>query len=172
MEKSYPRNTCACFTGHRAISVDDMRSSAELISEQIRALRDEGIVNYYAGGALGFDFAASVTLLNMKNIMPELTLNLVLPCHDYDKKWAKNEKELFSRVIARADTVVYTSEHYSNFCMHLRNRYMVDRSSVCIAYMTENKGGTASTVDYARKKGLRIINIAKPYGDQINFFVR
>lgn len=168
MGNSYPRNTCACFTGHRSISVDDMRFSAELISEQIRLLKEDGIVNYYAGGALGFDFTASVTVLNMKNIIPQLTLNLVLPCRDYDKKWTKNERELFLRVISRADSVVYTSEEYTKFCMHVRNRYMVDRSSVCIAYMTEEKGGTVSTVDYARRKGLRIINIAQPYGDQIN----
>ena len=169
MEKIYPQNTCACFTGHRAISVEEMRRASEMISNQILRLKDVGIVNYYAGGALGFDFTASVTLLNMKNIIPELTLNLALPCRDYDKKWAKTEKELFARVIARADSVVYTSEGYTRFCMHVRNKYMVDRSSVCIAYMTEDKGGTVSTVDYARRKGLRIINVAEPYGDQISF---
>ena len=169
MEKNYPQNTCACFTGHRAIGIDDMRRCADMISKQILALKDEGVVNYYAGGARGFDFAASVTLLNMKNMIPELTLNLVLPCRDYDKKWKKAERELFAKVIARADSVVYTSEGYTKFCMHIRNRYMVDRSSVCIAYMTEAKGGTASTVEYARKKGLKIINIAEPFGDQISF---
>jgi uncharacterized membrane protein len=36
----------------------------------------------------------------------------------------------------------------------------VDNSSVCICYLTESTGGTAYTVDYAKKAGIRVINIA------------
>lgn len=44
--------------------------------------------------------------------------------------------------------------------MFRRNRYLVDNSSICIAYLTKNKGGTAYTVDYAKKLGVTVINIA------------
>ena len=44
--------------------------------------------------------------------------------------------------------------------MHKRNRHLVDNSSACIAYLTESKGGTAYTVDYADKHDLTIFNIA------------
>lgn len=166
----YPPETCACFTGHRAISRDDMRTAAEKTAEQVRLLYNKGIFNYYAGGALGYDLAASVTLLNLKNTMPRLTLNLALPCPGYMKKWSEGEIALFERVKSRADSCVYVSDEYHRGCMHKRNRYMVDRSSVCIAYMTEESGGTVSTVSYALKKGLKVINVAGdlPYG-QIGF---
>ena len=52
------------------------------------------------------------------------------------------------------------SEAYTQGCMHRRNRHLVDHSSVCICYLTGSSGGTAYTVNYARKQGLEIINIA------------
>ena len=45
--------------------------------------------------------------------------------------------------------------------MHKRNRHLVDNSSLCIAYLTKESGGTAYTVNYARQSGLTIINIGK-----------
>ena len=46
--------------------------------------------------------------------------------------------------------------------MQKRNRHLVDNSSACICYLTKSAGGTAYTVNYARRMGLRIINIAGP----------
>lgn len=45
--------------------------------------------------------------------------------------------------------------------MFKRNRHLVDNSSICIAYLTEETGGTAYTVKYANQKGVRVINIAE-----------
>lgn len=42
-----------------------------------------------------------------------------------------------------------------------RNRHLVDNSSACISYLTENKGGTFYTVNYAKSKGVEVINIAE-----------
>lgn len=165
---TYSPDSCACFTGHRAMSSDEMKKASLLISREVTELYDRGIYNYYAGGALGFDFAASVTVLNMKAMLPKLTLNLALPCRDYMKKWSFSQTELFERVMARADSVVYVSEEYSRGCMQVRNRYMVDRSGVCIAYLKESRGGTYNTVGYAKKKGVKVINLAgNQYADQI-----
>lgn len=61
----------------------------------------------------------------------------------------------------KADKVVYTSQEYTRGCMHKRNRHLVDNSSACISYLTENKGGTFYTVNYAKSKGIEVINIAE-----------
>lgn len=45
--------------------------------------------------------------------------------------------------------------------MHRRNRHLVDHSGTCICYLTRSTGGAAYTVDYARRKGLHVINIAE-----------
>ena len=44
--------------------------------------------------------------------------------------------------------------------MHKRNRYLVDHSSICIAYLTENRGGTFYTANYANTSQIPVINIA------------
>lgn len=66
----------------------------------------------------------------------------------------------FDTLAAQADQVIYTSEEYTRGCMHKRNRYLVDHSSICICYLTEDHGGTAYTVKYADKRHLQIINLA------------
>ncbi len=56
-----------------------------------------------------------------------------------------------------ADKFVYTSKTYFKGCMQVRNRHLVNNSSVC--YLTKKIGGTFSTVKYAYSKGLDIYNI-------------
>ena len=126
--------------------------------------------NYFAGGAIGFDLAAAVTVLNMKRVYPDITLNLALPCPEYQSKWTRAEIELFDRVRSRADSEVYVSESYHRGCMQMRNKYMVDKSVFCIAYLREKSGGTYNTVAYALKKGIEVINLTDvPITDQISF---
>ncbi len=166
----YSPDTCACFTGHRVMTEEELKNAATLVSEQIKKLYAKGIKNYYAGGALGFDFAAAVTVLNMKRVYPDVTLNLALPCPEYQVKWKRSQIELFERVRARADSEVFVSDRYHRGCMQMRNKYMVDRSTVCISYMKKREGGTYNTVAYAQKRGLEIINLTDTaISDQITF---
>ena len=53
------------------------------------------------------------------------------------------------------------SPEYFPGAYYQRNRYLVDHSSVCIAYMCYRKSGTGHTVNYAEKMGVPVINIAK-----------
>ena len=85
---------------------------------------------------------------------------MVLPCKDQTKGWTREDEKIYNQILKKADKVVYTSENYYNGCMHKRNRRMTDNSGVCVCYITKNIGGTAYTVDYAKQKGLRIINMA------------
>ena len=166
----YSPDTCACFTGHRAMTESEIKTAAALVSARITELYEKGVRNYYAGGAIGFDLASAVTVLNMKRIYPDITLNLALPCPDYQSKWTRAQIELFERVRARADSEVYVSDGYHKGCMQMRNKYMVDRSSYCISYMKEKRGGTFNTVSYALKKGRKVINLTNaPVTDQISF---
>ena len=66
---------------------------------------------------------------------------------------------IYQEIMKQADKVVYTSQDYSPGCMFKRNRHLVDHSSACICYLAKRSGGTAYTVDYARKCGLKIFNI-------------
>ena len=116
---------------------------------------------YGAGGALGFDTLAAQTVLDMKKEYPQLRLILVLPCEDQTREWRSEDIAVYENIKRRSDKVVYVSREYTPDCMHRRNRHLVDHSGTCICYLTRDSGGTAYTVDYARKKGLHVVNIAR-----------
>lgn len=151
--------TC-CFTGHRSLSHEEKLKVAvhlrEIIVEQIKA----GVVFYGAGGALGFDTLAAQTVLDMKKEYPQLRLILVLPCEDQTRGWRSEDIAVYEDIKRRSDKVVYVSREYTQDCMHRRNRHLVDHSGTCICYLTKTSGGTAYTVDYARRRGLHVIKIA------------
>lgn len=86
---------------------------------------------------------------------------LVLPCLNQTRGWPQADIDTYEEIKRCADKVTCTSEHYFRGCMQKRNRHLVDNSSVCICYLTKPTGGTAYTVDYARRMGLRIINIVE-----------
>ena len=59
-----------------------------------------------------------------------------------------------------ADRVEQLSPLYDRGCYHVRNRYMVDRSGLCLCYFNHMQGGTAYTVAYAAREGVRLVNLA------------
>ena len=88
-----------------------------------------------------------------------MKLILVLPCLTQTRGWRPEDVTEYERIKAQADKVVYMAQQYTIGCMHKRNRHLVDHSSICVCYLTEDSGGTAYTVRYAKKQGLEIINI-------------
>ncbi len=161
-EVSGGRAAACCFTGHRDIPKVEYRKISENVCRLVQTLYQIGVRDFYAGGALGFDMIASVTVLNLKAQLPDIRLILALPCRNHTARWKKSEKELFERVLARADEAVYVSEKYFRACMQMRNRYMVDRSRICVCYYEGKSGGTRNTVAYAAKQGLSIYNLYIP----------
>ena len=150
-----------CFTGHRTIPMLKKWKIEKKLKETLEDLIDNGYCYFGAGGALGFDTIAAQTVLGLKKKHPEIKLILVLPCKNQTRGWEEKDVSVYESIMEQADKVVYTQEHYDRGCMFKRNRHLVDNSSVCVAYLTEEKGGTAYTVNYANQKGVKVINIAE-----------
>ena len=148
-----------CFTGHRKMPPEQMDTLARRLKAELTKLIKDGYIYFGAGGALGFDTLAAQTVLELKRNYPHIKLILVLPCLSQTRGWSAVDIEIYENIKRKADKVVYTSQEYTRGCMHKRNRHLVDNSSVCVCYLTESTGGTAYTVDYARKNGLSIVNI-------------
>ncbi|MBR1738028.1 MAG: DUF1273 family protein [Firmicutes bacterium] len=153
------KRTC-CFTGHRNIPAYKTAEIKSRLKSVIRNLISEGIIYFGAGGALGFDTIAALTVLELKEEYPQIKLILVLPCENQTFGWSVDDVVTYNDIKARADKCVYTSKNYYNGCMQKRNRHLVDNSSICVCYLTQNSGGTFYTVNYARNNGLKIYNIA------------
>lgn len=150
--------TC-CFTGHRNIPANEYEKIQKILEETIISLIEKGVCYFGAGGALGFDTMAALTILKLKEKYPHIKLILVLPCENQTYKWNEKDIDIYENIKSKSDKYVYTSKYYYDGCMLKRNKHLVNNSKYCICYLTKKKGGTAFTVNYALKQGLVIYNV-------------
>ncbi len=155
------KSKTACFTGHRTLPEENLPEIAERLEKALIALIEQDYCYFGAGGALGFDTLAAQTVLRLRERYPQIRLILVLPCRSQTRGWSQADIDIYEEIKRRADKVTYTSENYFRGCMQKRNRHLVDNSSICICYLTKPTGGTAYTVNYARRCSLQILNIAQ-----------
>jgi len=116
------------------------------------------------GGAVGFDTLAAMAVLTAREANPTIRLLMALPCTDQDSRWRESDKTTYRYLLNNADEIIYVSEQpYFRGCMVQRNIYLVERSSILIAYLTHGRSGTGQTVIFAHEKGLTVINLAKSH---------
>lgn len=152
------RMKTACFTGHRVLPEAELPEIAERLEGALTALIEQGYRYFGAGGALGFDTLAAQAVLRLRERYLQIRLILVLPHRDQTRGWPQADIDIYEEIKRRVNKVTYTSENYFRGCMQKRNRHLVDNSSVCICYLTKSTGGTAYTVNYARRCGLQILD--------------
>ena len=148
-----------CFTGHRKISRGEMIRLPEILDKILESLVWQGVSTFRAGGAIGFDTVAALAVIEKKREHPEIRLELELPCKDQSEGWSDADKRVYEYVLSKADNVSYTYEKYRKGCMFERNRRLVDGSDFCVAFCSVDKGGSAYTLNYAKEKGLTVINL-------------
>ena len=156
------KNTSVCFTGHRKILGVHTHILPIRLDRAIQNLIRLDYCNFIAGGAVGFDMIAAEAVLAARELNPRITLFLALPCRDQTARW-KNPSDIarYQRLLEEANAVHYIQDTYSSSCMHKRNRWMIDNSAVCVAYLNDAaSGGTAYTVHYARVKDVPVVNLA------------
>mgnify|MGYP004599179721 CR=1 FL=1 len=150
-----------CFTGHRKITIT--RELKTRLYTELELLVHNGVTDFYAGGALGFDTLAEQTVIELKGRYPQIRLNLGLPCpaEQQTRKWNVTDKTEYFRITDVADSVEVCSEQYTYNCMRNRNQRLVDLADICVCYYNPSKerSGTGQTVRIAQKKGLPIINV-------------
>ncbi|MDE6725934.1 MAG: DUF1273 domain-containing protein [Ruminiclostridium sp.] len=148
----------ASFSGHRILPKDCGELKKSLTSE-IKRLIESGVVNFWAGGALGFDMLAEETVIELKKEYPDINLGLILPCTKEDQtlKWTQKQKDRYDAIFEHTDRVKLVTFEYTRECMLERNRHLVDSSQYLICYLRRNRGGTFYTVNYAEKQNTKII---------------
>lgn len=149
-----------CFTGHRTIPTSDIGTLVSILDAHLNRLADEGFTEFRTGGARGFDTLAALRVIALCHKRPDCHLSLILPCRDQTKLWRADEREVYEDILARAGQVRYIADTYTTTCMYERNRALVDGSDLCIAYLTENRGGTLYTCAYALKNRVALLNLA------------
>ena len=150
------------FTGHRKIPISTMlaENTAHVITDLIT---NNGVTDFYAGGAVGWDTICAKLILSLKEKYPKIRLHLVLPCSPEIQtiKWNDKQKEEYYTILKFADNVEFISKNYSNECMKKRNARLVELGEICLCYYNEKnfRSGTGQTVRMAQKAGKKIINL-------------
>ncbi len=153
------KNTACCFTGHRIMPNGEF--IGKTLYSEIEKLINNGVCDFIAGGAIGFDTLAAKTVLALKKTYPNIRLHLYLPCYDQMSRWNERNRNIGRMIMSEADSKIYVTEgNYTPYCMELRNRKMVNDSKYCIAYCTRAASGTGKTVNFAYRNGNTVVNIA------------
>ncbi len=149
------KNISCAVTGHRKIKEEIKEENLKKIFIN---LIEKDYKNFLIGMALGFDTLCFEILYSLKEIY-DIKLIACIPCESQSKKFNIEEKIKYDKMIKVADEVIFVSKDYNKWCMHKRNRFMVDNVSTLVAYLREEKGGTKNTVEYAVKNNINIIYI-------------
>ena len=147
-------NKTVAVTGHRILQKD---FDKEKLKEVFNTLINNGFDTFLIGMALGFDTLCFKLLTELKSSYKHIKLIAVVPCKNQDRAFSIKQKEEYKKMISSADEVIILNEDYITGCMQQRNRFLVDNSSILIAYLKTNKGGTYYTVNYARKEEKEIL---------------
>ena len=150
--------TCS-FSGHRQIYRIHKETLPALLSKTIDDLIASGVSTFCSGGAMGFDLLAARCVLEKRESGANISLRMILPCRNQTSRWPAANRAEHERIISLADEVLYITDKYDQFCMHLRNRALVDTADILLCYLSRPNSGTAYTVNYAGRKDVNIVNL-------------
>ena len=149
-----------CFTGHRRFTPEEEQNVQARLDAAVRDLiENRGTVTFRTGGALGFDTMAAYTVLGYRLLYPHVRLELYLPCPDQTRGWKPGDVESYNNIKEHAARVFVARPYYFSGCMHVRNRMLVNGSDLCVAYCRKHEGGTAYTMDYARRQYVEVMHL-------------
>lgn len=158
-------SVCA-FTGYRPHKLpfgsDEQHPGCEKLKQklfcEILRLTREGVNVFISGMAQGVDTWAAEIVLQLKTTLPSRNIQLwaAIPYDKQSDAWSDAARERYQGILSRADRVEYVSHEYTRGCLQKRNRFIVDAATHLIAVYDGQPGGTQSTIEYARKKGLTI----------------
>lgn len=150
------RAKTVCVSGHRALPYN---FDKDKLKNAFLTLLNNGYDTFLIGMALGFD---TVCFHLLEQIREKTAIKIIacVPCEEQDKLFSTAQKKEYRRMLEVADQKIVLSKNYTPQCMQNRNKFMVDNSSIVIAYLSKNFGGTKNTVEYAKKMGVVVVNMA------------
>ena len=150
-----------CFAGHGDIWDSNL-------AEKIKNIAENLIVNYNAkefwvGNYGKFDAYAATGIRELKKTYSDIELDLVIP---YLTKSITEYKELYYKKCDNILIADIPENTPKRFYITKANEYMVSNSDFLICYIQRSWGGAITTYKYAKRKKLKIFNVAeKPIED-------
>lgn len=165
------------FTGHRPDKIGGYGSEDAPVTIAVRAALAREIsqlaaahpdgVTFYSGMAQGVDTWAGESVIAARDGGLPVRLVAVVPFVGHHTRWPAAAQDRFFRLLRAADERVYVRgevpvdrpvAHVRQWLFE-RNRWMVDHADLVIAVWDGSSGGTAHCVEYARRRGLRVVQL-------------
>ena len=157
------RPISCCFSGHRPgkLPWGDRRCLAlkERLWNEMEAAYEQGYRHFICGMAQGCDLYFCELALALRQLHGDVTVEAAIPCPSQADGWGEAQKSRYRDILARCDYETMVQQSYTPGCMQRRNRYMVDHASLLIAVNDGARGGTRSTIEYAFKRGVNVLDI-------------
>lgn len=147
------------FTGHRNMNREDVLLLPSLLEDTILRLYRRGAIVFRAGGAMGFDMLAALKVLDMRERLPQIELELILPCKNQTERWDAASVRTYNYILNNSTRHSFLYDSYVDGCMLARDRRLIDGADACVAYCARSHGGAAYTCAYALKKNVELINL-------------
>lgn len=129
------------------------------LREALEYLIGQGYTDFMSGGALGFDQMAARIVLSLREKYPWIRLIMVIPFDGQADKWSREQRGRWLEIIEASDRVIRISHEYDKGVFFKRNHYLVENADLLLAAFDGQPGGTAGTVAYAKRHGVRVVRI-------------
>ena len=146
------------FCGHRDIIPDERVRS--LLHEAIEAEIQNGAEQFYVGGRGEFDSMAAAAVRAAKRRHRDKIVQLYL-VEPYMREGINRDRSYYESLY---DGIIIPQELlgvHPKAAITKRNRWMIQKADCLIAFVQRDFGGAYQTLNYAMKKGIRIINLAE-----------
>lgn len=140
------------FIGHRE-APDDLYPA--LYDAVLQHIEEYGVTDYVVGHYGRFDVMAARAVRAAKRIHPDVRLSLLLPYHPAEREVWQPEQY---------DSLFYPPDMETvprRVAIVRANRYMADHCTHVIAYAWHPASNAQNLVEYARKRGLSVSNLAE-----------
>ena len=146
-----------CFAGHSKL-FDTEQIYKKLLEAVESLIVNEGFEEFWVGNYGEFDRLSARAVREVKKRYPEIRLNLIIP-------YLTSEIKEYKEDYYKSYDEIITADIPENTPFKARiikcNRFMTDKAKCLICFINHSWGGAAKTLEYAKKKDLKIINLAE-----------
>ena len=148
---------CCTFAGHRDLFLPDADRKIITALDSILESDDEFV--FYTGGMGEFDSKCASAVRTVRHRFREKRLHLVLVL-PYMTNRVNTDKNYFETEYDDVMIPIGLADIYPKAAIRKRNRWMVDRSDILLACVYRDFGGAYDTMQYALRKGVKVINLS------------
>lgn len=148
-----------CFFGHRQI--DDFRLVEQKVKAFIdRLLNEHEYVEFLVGRDGEFDQLVTSAILRCRKHLDTANCSVIWVMPYLKSDYIKN-RESYDSYYDSVELCELSANAHPKSAIQIRNRAMVDRSDLCVFYVTHKGGGAYQTLRYAEKADANIINLCE-----------